>query len=367
MINHIEHLEDLILTQGVVGGMKTLNYLWSIQHGNAQISTKWDGAPSIFAGWDEQGFFVSTKAFLSKKSVRYYTYQQINESNLVDELKGKLIHCLHYLDRIVPRGVILQGDLLFAWPSELEEVDGYTTFQPNTIVYGVPSKWWKGDKLQGWKIGVVWHTWIAASGDVSHPHFGKLLTDSQVLSIDPTVSRYSIDEDLTTDVRLALDKVDHDFVALFKDNSISQLIQRAYNARVRGGFVENFNAEDLYRWVDAELVRGAMELLTERGRQARLKQADQIKAVLGQWPKMNAVLNFQEAVRTAKRKAINSLNDHSRVATWVKTDDGLVPTAHEGYVVFGHNESVKLVDRQQFSHFNFNANYIKGWDAPTRT
>lgn len=357
------HLEDLVLEQGSLGAMKIQNHLWSIQTGGAQLSTKYDGSPSIFAGWDDNGFFVSTKSYLNKTPIVYRTYNEIQNSGLVRGLKDKLILCLHHLDEVVPRGMVLQGDLLFTqgdvtWDGE------YCYFHPNTLVYGVPEHWWKVQ----WSVGVVWHSWIAKDGSVSKPQFGRLLTNENVLSIDPMVSDYVIDGDIVTAPKDFFDDIDMEYLdMLCTDKWIITHLKQTYNKLVR---------EDQTHLLCAEYVRDeAMKKLDEKISALVQPQAIdkwsarkvEIKVMLSMLPHLNAIFDFQEAVRASKRTIINSLDSRSKIKTWAKTNDGLVPTAHEGYVVIGQSESLKIVDRQQFSHMNFNANYIKGWNEPTRT
>mgnify|MGYP000167204401 CR=1 FL=1 len=60
---HMEHLEDLVLNQGVVGARHAINFLQSLRNalvGRAkeEINTtvKWDGSPAIFVGKDVDGY-----------------------------------------------------------------------------------------------------------------------------------------------------------------------------------------------------------------------------------------------------------------------------------------------------------------------
>jgi hypothetical protein len=68
---HLEHLEDNVLNAGVAGVRESINFLQSLRDmlsGKAQshvnVTTKWDGAPSIFVGINPENgkFFVGTKS-----------------------------------------------------------------------------------------------------------------------------------------------------------------------------------------------------------------------------------------------------------------------------------------------------------------
>ena len=68
----MEHIEDLILDNGVEGTRQAINFLRSLRDmmgGRSESSVsrtvKWDGAPAIFAGVDPS----DGKFFISKKGV----------------------------------------------------------------------------------------------------------------------------------------------------------------------------------------------------------------------------------------------------------------------------------------------------------
>lgn len=343
MINHITHLEDLVLTQGSVGAMKIQNILWSIQTGAAHMMTKWDGAPAIFAGWDGDEFFVSTKSYLNKKPITYRSLIEINDSKMDDGLKDKMMFCLNYLEDVVPKGVVLQGDLMF-WPGNCEHVGDSIRFHPNTIVYDMPDKWWR----DSWQIGVVWHSWISKDGDVSHPSFGKLLTTDEVFSIDPTLKYFGIDKDIVSRVKERFKSISNiDSLDKIANSGAGIMINRHYNHRLR--YPEEFIPFSDFC----------------RERFPYNKHSDAYD-VLGDINNYINVIRFQEAVRDVKKIIINNLEQHSKIKCSVKTNDGLVPTAHEGYVVFGQSETLKIVDRAQFSRYNFDPIILKGWNTPTR-
>lgn len=343
MINHITHLEDLVLTHGSLGAMKIQNILWSIQNGSAHMMTKWDGAPSIFAGWDDHGFFVSTKSYLNKTPITYHSLVEINDSKMDDGLKDKMMFCLTYLEDVVPKGVVLQGDLMFCGNSA-KKIGNIVRFHPNTIIYDMPSHWFK----ESWELGVVWHSWISKDGDISHPAFGRLLTTDKVFSIDPTLKYFGIEKDIVSNVKEKFNRLDMEYIDKISKSKASLILQRWYNHNLRNGFI---NLED---FCDQKFPND-----TEERSLFFYKQG-------GYLPKLNSLITFQDSIRVAKQTIINSLESHSKVKCSVKNDDGLVPTAHEGYVVFGQSETLKIVDRAQFSRYNFDPNIHKGWNTPTR-
>jgi hypothetical protein len=365
MIDHIHHIEDLVLFEGITGAHKTLNYLWNISKGQANISTKWDGAPSIFAGWDDDGFFVSTKSFLNKSSVRYRNHNDVQFSSIKDEqLKIKLYYCLEYLEQVVPKGIILQGDLMW-YPGALDvdENEEYVLFHPNTLIYGIHVEKFKS----AWKMGVVWHSWISKNGSVSHPQFGNILSNDKVFSIDPTIVSYDIDIDNKhiQDVEDKLEALDEQWLQEFSENEfIPGYMSAYYNDLIRREASACYNELGAKTWIYQKHMIKTEKYKTVKNREIHTQIAKDIYDFLDN-SQLKTLIEFQEAVRVVKQIVINRLNTQSKVKTWYKTNDGLVPTAHEGYVVIGNSEKLKLVDRRQFSYLNFSPNILKGWE-PTR-
>ena len=165
---HLEHLEDDILNNGMVGGQNAINFLMSLSdmlQGNAKrpmnVTVKWDGAPAIFAGTNPENgkFFVGTKSIFNKTPKINYTPADIRK-NHGGGLADKLLVALKYFPALGIPG-IWQGDLLYT-DDDLgkENIDGekMIVFTPNTITYAIPDNSVLGDRIKKTKIGVVWHT-----------------------------------------------------------------------------------------------------------------------------------------------------------------------------------------------------------------
>ena len=101
---HMEHIEDNVLNGGVDGARQSINYLRALRDmlsGNSKsgvnVSTKWDGAPAIFAGTDPSDgkFFVAKKGVFNKTPKVYKTPADIDadtSGDLSDKLKLALKH-----------------------------------------------------------------------------------------------------------------------------------------------------------------------------------------------------------------------------------------------------------------------------------
>ena len=116
---HMEHLEDNVINNGVVGARDSIKFLQSLRNMLSGDSTqavnttvKWDGAPAVIVGRKEGKLFVATKSYFSKDSKYYQSVSDINKADIPEDLKYKLNACLYYLKDLKCDKVI-QGDLLF--------------------------------------------------------------------------------------------------------------------------------------------------------------------------------------------------------------------------------------------------------------
>ena len=164
---HLEHLEDEILNYGVDGGRAALNFLRSLRdmlaganRSSVNMTVKWDGAPAIFAGVEPEtgDFFVAKKSVFNVNPKLYKTDAEI-DADLSGALNSKFKVALAEFSKLGIKDV-LQGDLMFTDDVESETIDGtkYYTFQPNTIVYAVPTDSSLGKTINKAKVGIVWHT-----------------------------------------------------------------------------------------------------------------------------------------------------------------------------------------------------------------
>ena len=164
---HLEHLEDEILNYGVDGGRAAINFLRSLRdmlagasRSSVSITQKWDGAPALFAGInpDNDKFCIAKKSMFNVNPKIYYTEEDI-DNDLSGALNEKFKVALAEFSKLGIKGV-LQGDLMWTDDTETTNIDGvsYITFQPNTIVYAVPTDSEMGKKIKASKIGIVWHT-----------------------------------------------------------------------------------------------------------------------------------------------------------------------------------------------------------------
>jgi len=176
---HLTHLEDLSLFSGKKGAVQAIGFLKGLAkivkgHSSKKlnITTKWDGSPAIICGTDPKDgkFFVGTKGVFNKdaklnksmKDISVNHADTVRKGETVDKsgLRGKLRLAFKHLEKLNIKGV-LQGDLMFTdgdLQQKAYEGETYTTFQPNEIIYAVPTNSEIGQKINRAKVGIVFHT-----------------------------------------------------------------------------------------------------------------------------------------------------------------------------------------------------------------
>ena len=166
---HMEHIEDEVFNNGVVGARESILFLLSVRDmlsgsskSSVDITVKFDGAPAIFAGIDPSDgkFFVGTKGVFNKNPKIIKSPSDVALYGYKGQLANKVLIAFNELQKLNIKNV-LQGDVMFTQDDLSDtEVDGqqYTIFQPNTIVYAVPTRSELAQKIKNAKIGIVFHT-----------------------------------------------------------------------------------------------------------------------------------------------------------------------------------------------------------------
>lgn len=122
MPNHIEHPEDQILS----GDLSVLN--WFVTPGN--LSVKLDGSPSVGFGINPSTgkFAVATKSFLNKKKIKIaHSHEEIDTL-----YGGEVASILHHLFDYAP------GEYSSWIQADWIGFGGNTEYRPNTITYKFP-------------------------------------------------------------------------------------------------------------------------------------------------------------------------------------------------------------------------------------
>ena len=289
---HIEHPEDSILT----GSLHCLDaFLTSFF-----LSVKWDGAPAIVWGTNPAtgNFFVGTKSVFNKKKIRICeTQEQIREWYGGTDLEMILSCCLcniPHTDRIY------QGDFL--------GFGGDTEYTPNTITY-------QFDETVSEEIIIAPHTRYYADFDLRDAVKSPVTDWSDFPATNPDGSYFVkwVGADAVGDFEPLRDKIQF--------------------------------ARQMAQLVEFEDKKGAAQL--KKDLNAFIRDGDEII------PELFAnyqLVRLWKLVASIKEDAMRLIEIDSEVGAFIGDDE----IDCEGYVMYGNAWEYKLVDREVFSHANFN-------------
>jgi len=389
---HLEHLEDEVLNNGVEGTRAAINFLQSLRDmlaGNSKssvnVTVKWDGAPAIFAGINPENdkFFVGTKGVFNVSPKINYTNADIDANHSSAGLNAKLKVALKYLSKLGIKNV-LQGDMLFTKEDlKTEKIDGksYTTFQPNTILYAVPTD--SSAKITKAKMGIVWHTtYTGKKLEDMKASFGasvsSLTKTSDVWFSDANYEDKSgtinFNKSETDNITSVLSKAGRTFQTLdsgFMKNLLSKkdillLIKTYSNVKVRAGEeITNTSkhVDDIIEYVNVKIQKDVDKVKTQSSKDKKTKYKEEImKYLLVNKSQLKKIFDMQNLLIQSKTLVIRKLEKaKGAMGTFIRTDNGFRVTAPEGFVAIDNSgKAVKLVDRLEFSRANFTA--AKAWD-----
>ena len=392
---HLEHLEDNVLNLGVSGTRESINFLQALRdmlNGNStskvNVTTKWDGAPAIFAGVnpDNGQFFVGTKGVFNVNPKLNYTEEDINNNHPSEGLNQKLKVALRYLPKLGVKG-ILQGDMMFTkgeLKSETIEGEDYITFQPNTIVYAVPADSKLAQTMLAAQLGVVWHTSytgrtfddMKASFNIDINHLTKTkdvwFRDAYFIDASGTAT-FTAEESKKMDIILS------DIGALFRRTNSATLNRIATNDIIKTQ-IKTFNntkvrsgepikdtmkhVRELILWVEDKLNKEILAAkMEDTKRKRQLEKNELMRFYRTNAMDLKNIFDIQNGIVEAKNMVIKKLQQLKQVTgTFLRTDNGFKVTAPEGFVAVDKlkGNALKLIDRLEFAHANFNV--AKAWD-----
>ena len=391
---HLEHIEDEVLNRGVSGARDAINFLQSLRdmlsgHSKSKvnITTKWDGAPAIFCGInpDNGKFFVGTKGVFNVNAKLNYTDEDIDKNHPGEGLNAKLKIALRYLPKLGIKGV-LQGDMMFV-KGDMEDktIDGvdYITFQPNTIVYAVPSDSKLASMMQAAQLGIVFHT--SYTGKTFSDMKASFNIDIKNLTTTKDVwfrDAYFVDasgtatftEDETQEINSILSSAGRKFQSISSltlnrisvSETILTYIKTFNNTKVREGLkIKNTKQHtlELIRWVEAKLNKDIADAKKAETKQKRVKEKTEIMRFFrSSITDLQNIFDLMNLIVDSKNMIVKKLQQLKQVTgTFLRTDDGYKVTNPEGFVAVDKlkGNAVKLIDRLEFAHANFNA--AKNW------
>ena len=390
---HLEHIEDQVLNRGVAGAREAINFLQSLRNmlaGHADtkmnITTKWDGAPAVFAGTNPENgkFFVGTKGIFAKNAKLNYTDDDIDRNHPSEGLNAKLKMALRYLPKLGIKG-ILQGDMMFTKGDlKKETIDGenYITFQPNTIVYAVPTNSKLAQMMMAAQVGIVFHTSytgqkmedMKASFNID---IGRLATTKDVWFRDASFTDASgsatFTEEETKQITTILSLAGRTFQTIpaltlnriSSSDTILEYIKTFNNTKVREGKkITDTRAHtlELVRFVEAKLNKEIAKVKREDTKRKKAAEKTEIMRFFrSSAMSLKTIFDLQNLLVDAKLMIIRKLETIKSIGTFIRTDDGFRITAPEGFVAVSKTTggALKLVDRLEFSQANFTA--AKNW------
>ena len=347
----IQHLEDLIIWDGSVGGQKAITKLHQVETSPKSISIKWDGSPAVIFGRNENGEFVLTdkSGFTAKGYNGKVTSGDDLEKMFLNRAKGeiedsrrefasKMKNIWNTVESVIPedfRGY-LHGDLL--WFATPQSKDGRLIFKPNVTTYSVDAKSDMGQKIINYDVGIVVHVVIDLDGNKSNVDMGQLRAGKTWI-MPPVHVTKSPGVDLPEVDRLesylksnanAIDKV-LAVPAELKMADFGNILYTYINNSVKAGNLDKLG-KNFSEWVDSSKLSGPK------------------KERVVQWVQQNsdgfeAIFQFINGVMTTKNKIIKTLD--SQPADIEASTNG--QKGGEGYVI---DKDVKLVNRAGFTAAN---------------
>ena len=389
---HLEHLEDEILNNGVVGTRGAINFLQSLRDmlaGNSKssvnVTVKWDGAPAIFAGINPENgqFFVGTKGVFNKNAKINYTIDDIDRNHPGTGLNQKLKVALTELSKLGIKNV-LQGDMLFTQEDiEKKTIDGkqYVTFQPNTIVYAVPME--SSSRILSSTMGIVFHTTysgktmedMSASFTVNlrglDKNAGVWFSDANYKDTSGTINFNKKETDAITKILSQAGKtfrtLDSGVLTMIAEDEELKILVKTYNnTKVRAGEkITNtrMHTKGLIEYIYDKKKKEVDKVKRPQNKAVKQQNMDRLmKYFRSNSTQMVRIFDMQNLLVQAKDMIIRKLEKSKGVMdTFVRTEKGYRVTQPEGFVAIDKvGKAVKLVDRLEFAHQNFTA--AKAWD-----
>lgn len=373
-LKHLKHLEDDVIDHGSAGYHNAVAHLYSVHdklkgrrmnRGDAPLSIKKDGAPSVIAGTHpETGkFFVGTKSVFNKTPKINYSHEDIERNHghapgLVEKLKTALDN----LPKIIPKGRVYQGDMMYTRGDVKSKGKKYS-FKPNTIEYSTPKNSDEGKKITKAKMGIAVHTEYSHSGTLGSMR-ANFNVDLSHLNQHPDVHvvshHYSFDNPdyeqqhqkafvhhmkKASAVHASMSESEYNTVT-----SHSAHLNMYINHKVRTAGNDSLNPglglhhEDYHAWLKDR---------SENHKQPkeRASAAAAMKDVSANPSAFNKAFELHHHLTRAKENLIHVMD---RRQTFEHKIDG-VKTNPEGYVNTVNGNPRKFVKRQEFSAANFGA------------
>jgi hypothetical protein len=359
----IVHPEDRVFSDGITGAQKAIADLESMVKGKQVTTIKWDGFPALVFGRNVDGdLIVADKHMFDKKSgegrvtsPEAFRQYDVNRGANRNDLYEKIDLLFPALETIIPGGFrgFYMGDLLYA--GRLQDNRGYYTFKPNTVTYRVKANSPTGAKIAQSVAGIAVHTFIPdiGAGDQPLKGLGGLPDAGPIwfVSGEMPVPRVQLDTTALNTAKQTVAKYSEavgTFMATLNEIKAKGLlgnISTYITAKIGSGNFDNMLA-DFYRYLPSKLSPGAATKLLGDNQDGWLYKegAAGLTGLFAIWVALyNLKLNVKQQIDTQVGAG--------DIQAFTGNDPG-----HEGYVVGGGEEKMKLIDRLGFSRANFAKN-----------
>ena len=374
---HLEHIEDIVITDGYAGGQAVVEYfrglLLTLKGSSSEamsVSVKWDGAPAVVCGINPENgrFFVGTKSVFAQNAKVNYTKKDIAKNHGTEELGQKLL-----------KGVV-QGDLLYTDEDITRKNIGgkpHITFTPNQITYAVPEGTDLAKQIDAAKVGIIFHT--SYVGDKLSDMNAQAGVDVESFSQNSAVFFDNASyKDVSGSAKFTDEETKQFFNGIEKLESLLNAVPRDLstvlgqnidfvptfqlyiNAMVKQGQVPtNVNKflQGFKKFYVDRMQQQISGLKAQKALQLRQDKIKQMPVFLNRAKKpLQAMLTFYKAVQTMKAFVLRKMNQAMAIGSFTQTDSGLEVTEPEGFVAVDKaGNAVKLVDRLGFSRRNLTA------------
>lgn len=324
-LKHINHLEELLFTDSELGFEVIKTVLKSFKNNSKKnIRVKMDGSPSIICGWKEDKFFVATKSFFNKTPKINYSSEDIIKNHENIDLQNKLFYCLKYLKDIIPNnGIYYQGDLLFI-ESDLKKLTGQVEFRQNILSYRISDM-----VVNNAKLGICFHTQYETDVANYNPDLTILKKTNDVFLFDNLMHDYDIK------LNSSISTIIVDILSYNLNNDILKCIELHKEDFVK--FFNNIVKDDVYTFPTTA------DKLYELYKKNSDSDGDPVI--------FKKIFKLHNLIIKVKTFIIEKLNDKQFGIECYYNDEKTNP---EGYVLLTQFGIVKLVNRSEFSHRNFN-------------
>lgn len=390
---HTTHIEDLLFSNGPAtldACAESIKYLIkNIGRNGNQFTVKYDGSPSIlcwkkFKNLPDNG--VATKSVFNEEPKTYSCDADLkNEPR--EDLREKLRVLLNTLRSMnIPDNEMWQGDFMYGPGDMVGHFDGDISdkpilrFQPNVIRYSVTPDHPHYYNILKSSLGIVWHTRYTydkwSTINVTPDLMVDGMTIDKMFCLDHTVEITDGDKLKLMMIKMMAEEVmsnigklanDKNYLKMISDKVIPTVITRFCNTIVRGYNPEydpdSFSKQFVKYATDFEIPH-----TKSNSTPAFYAAKERLNTITDSMESIVTMKLTMDMIREMKDIVISVLSRKNKLKTHVikKSDNSEIEVSGEGFVMEYPYGIVKLVDRKEFSKYNFDNDISRGWNKEKR-